>query len=81
MKLNSKAFAITTGLCLGFGLFLFTWWVIVFDGITNNPTLIGAAYRGYTISPLGSFIGLGYGLIDGFVFGYIFSWVYNRLAN
>jgi hypothetical protein len=81
MKLNMKAFAITSGLCVGFGLFAFTWWVIVFDGITNDPTLIGILYRGYNISPLGSFIGLGYGLIDGFIFGGIFSWVYNKLAN
>ncbi len=81
MKLNLKAFALTSGLALGVGIFLFTWWVIVFDGITKDPTLIGALYRGYNISPLGSFIGLGYGLSDGFIFGGIFSWVYNKLAN
>ena len=62
MKLNMYAFAMTAGLSLGMGLFLFTWWVIMFDGATHEPTLIGSLYRGYTISPLGSFIGLGYGL-------------------
>lgn len=81
MKLNMRAFAISMGLWIGLGLFLFTWWVILFDGITREATLIGTVYRGYRISPLGSFIGLGYGLADGFICGGIFAWVYNHLAK
>ena len=30
MKLNIKAFALTRGLIWGIGLFLLTWWIIVF---------------------------------------------------
>lgn len=80
MKLDIKSFAITSGLILGTALFLFTWWVIAFDGITKEITLIGSLYRGYNISPSGSFIGLVYGLIDGAIFGGIFAWFYNLLA-
>ncbi len=79
MKLNIKAFCLSSGLVYGTGLFLFTWWVILFDGITREPTIIGLLYRGYTISPLGSFVGLIYGLVDGMIFGAGFAWLYNLL--
>jgi hypothetical protein len=81
MKLDVKAFAITCSLVWGFGLFFLTWWVIMFDGATGEPTLIGRLYRGYTISPMGSVIGLLWALADGFVGGLVFAWLYNRLAG
>jgi len=81
MKLNVKSFALSTGLIWGFGIFAFTWWVIAFDGVTNDPTLIGRLYRGYSISPSGSFIGLIWALTDGFIAGGLFAWLYNRLST
>jgi ammonia channel protein AmtB len=42
--------------------------------------LIGRVYRGYTISPIGSFIGFIWALIDGLIAGTIFAWLYNFIA-
>ena len=78
MKLNVKALALTAGLWWGFGLFFMTWWIIAFEGITGDPTIIGRLYRGYTVSPAGSFIGLIWGLMDGLIGGAIFALLYNR---
>ena len=80
MKLNVKAFAITCGLVWGFGLFILTWWIIAFDGVTGEITTIGRLYRGYNISPLGSIIGLIWALADGAIGGAIFAWLYNVIA-
>ena len=80
MKLNVKAFALACGLLWGVGLFLLTWWIIMFDGATGEPTLIGRLYRGYTISPLGSVIGLAWAFFDGLIGGAIFAWPYNLIA-
>ena len=80
MKLNIKAFAITAGLLWGFGLFLGTWWVIIFEGVTEEATLIGKFYRGYHIDPVGSLIGLAWALPDGLIGGAIFAWLYNLIA-
>lgn len=80
MKLNVKAFALAMGLIWGFGLFALTWWIILFDGVTGEVTLIGRVYRGYTITPIGSVIGLAYGFLDALVGGAVFAWLYNRLA-
>ena len=80
MKLNVKAFALTCGLMWGLGLFLLTWWIIAFDGPTAEVTLIGKIYRGYSITPTGSVIGLVWGLLEGLIGGAVFAWLYNMLT-
>ena len=79
-KLDVKAFALTAALIWGLGLLCITWWIILFEGISNDPTLIGRVYRGYSISPLGSLIGLVWAFFDGLVGGWVFAWLYNRIA-
>lgn len=69
MKLNIKSFALTCGIIWGLGLFFLTWWFIAFDGATKEPTLIGKLYRGYTVSPIGSVIGLVYAFFDALIGG------------
>ena len=81
MKINVLAFAVACGLIWGVGLFALTWWIIMFDGPTGDVTLVGRVYRGYSITPMGSVIGLVWALADGFVGGLIFAWFYNTLAD
>lgn len=80
MKLNVKAFALACALLWGFGIFFLTWWIIAFNGITGEVTLLGEIYRGYRITPVGSFIGLIWGFFDALLGGAIFAWLYNWLA-
>jgi hypothetical protein len=80
MKLNVKSFALTCGLFWGVGLFLITWWVIAFDGMTGEATMLGRIYRGYNLSALGSLVGLIWAFADGLIGGLIFAWLYNRLT-
>jgi hypothetical protein len=65
----------------GFGLFFLTWWIIAFDGATGEATFIGRLYRGYTISPWGSVIGLCWAFFDWMIGGAIFAWLYNALVD
>jgi hypothetical protein len=81
MKLNVGAFALASSLIWGLGVFLLTWWIIVFEGASGDPTLIGRVYRGYTLTPLGSFVGLIWGWVDGLIGGAIFAWLYNRVGS
>jgi len=80
MKLNIRAFALTCGLVWGLGLFALTWWIIAFDGASGERTLIGQLYRGYTISPAGSVIGLVWAFCDGLAGGAVFAWLYNAIS-
>jgi hypothetical protein len=81
MKLDIKAFGLTLGLFWGVAVFTLTWWIIFFDGITYETTMLGRMYRGYNVSPVGSIIGTAWALIDGFVCGVIFAWLYNTMAG
>ena len=81
MRLNVKAFALAFGIIWGLGLFLLTWWIILFDGITAEITFIGRIYRGYSITPTGSFIGLIWAFIDGAIIGTLFAWLYNVIVG
>jgi hypothetical protein len=81
MKLDVKAFGLTCGLVWGVGLLCLTWWLIAFYGATGEITFIGRLYRGYSVSPVGSVIGLIWGFADGLVGGLVFAWLYNAIAG
>lgn len=81
MKLNIRAMTLTFAVVFGLGLFLLTWWVILFDGISTDPNLISTIYRGYSFSPLGSLIGFAWAFADGAVGGACIAWIYNLLVE
>lgn len=81
MKLNIKSFALACGILWGLGVFMLTWWIIAFDGVTREPTIIGLVYRGFNISPAGSFIGLMWAFVDGLIGGALFAWLYNTVTG
>jgi hypothetical protein len=69
------------GLLWGLGVFCLAWWVMAFEGATGDLMMLGHVYRGFNISPLGSVIGLAWGLADGFIAGLILAAIYNFLAS
>lgn len=81
MKLDVKALAMTLALVWGIGLFIMTWWIILIDGSSADPTFLGQIYRGYTVSPIGSLVGLAWGVVDGAIGGAIFAWLYNLIVG
>ena len=82
MKLNVLAVGLACGLIWGLGLFIITWWIIMFDGQQAGETLVlGLIYRGYEVTTMGSVVGLVWGFFDGLVGGMIFAWLYNLLAG
>ncbi|OHB58389.1 MAG: hypothetical protein A2173_08735 [Planctomycetes bacterium RBG_13_44_8b] len=81
MKLNVRAFSLAFGLWWGIGLFLLTWWLIAFEGASSDVTFLGRCYRGYTVTPIGSLIGLVWAFFDGAIGGAIFAWLYNLLVS
>lgn len=81
MQLNTKAFTLACGLLWGLCVFLLTWWLIFFGGKTEIMEWLGDFYFGYAVTPTGSLIGLGWGLVDGALAGLIFSAVYNLFAR
>jgi hypothetical protein len=81
MRINVKAFGIAVGIWWGLGLFALTWWMILVHGSTGDRLLIGWVYPGYNVSPMGSLIGLAWGLADGLVGGAVLAWLYNVVVR
>ncbi len=81
MKLNVKAFALACGILWSISVFGLTWWMIAFDGVSNDPTFVARMYRGYTVTPVGSVIGFFWALGDGLIGGAVFAWFYNFLST
>ena len=71
--------ALTGGIIWGGTLFLTTL-VSTQTGYASKFLLaIGSIYPGYSITILGSFIGLVYGFLDMYVGMYIIAWVYSKV--
>ena len=81
MKIDIKALALACSILWGSVVFLVTWWIILLDGASGDPTWLAQVYRGYSISPLGSIIGLAWGLADGLIGGAVLAWLYNRFVK
>ena len=81
MNLNIKAMAIAFGLVWGISIFVITWYIILLEGPSDTTTFIGKFYIGYSLTPVGSLIGLMWGIIDGAIGGVMFAWLYNKFNN
>jgi hypothetical protein len=81
MKLNLKAFALTSGILWGAAVFLMTLWLIAFGYEGGIMRQLDHFYFGYSVSVVGAVIGLAYGFVDGAIGGALFAWLYNKLAG
>jgi hypothetical protein len=82
MKINALALGLSLGLVWGVVLFLTTW-LSYYTGYAKLflEVLAESIYPGYTISPVGSLLGLVYGFLDLFIMGSITGWLYNRITR
>ena len=51
------------------------------DGARGEATVIARDYRGYSISAVGSFIGLLWAAVNGAICGAVIAWLYNYFAG
>ena len=80
MLFNVRAFALTFALWWGVAVFLGTWWAIFRDTGSPGMDFLISLYPGYSVTPIGSLIGLFWGLMDGLFGGAIFAWLYNFIV-
>ncbi len=81
MKLNPRALALTAAILWGLCVLLATWWVLIFGTGGQTLKLLGNFYLGYSVSFVGSLIGLVWAFVDGLICGFIFAWLYNLLVK
>ena len=82
MKLSPVALGIGLGSVWGAALFITTWVCFLTGyGRLFLEVLAQSIYPGYSISPLGSLVGLVFGFADGFVGGGLIALVYNKASK
>lgn len=71
-KLDRRAFGLSLGTVSGVVLFMVTLALVLKGGdiIGPNLSLLREFFPGYTVSPMGAFLGLVYGFVAGFVVGW-----------
>ena len=82
LRLNARAWGISTGLLLGGGLFLATVFLVLRGGpnLGQHLSMLRVFFPGYSVTWLGAFVGFIYGFVLGYGLGRIVGSVYNRLA-
>ena len=78
--MNMKAFTVAAGILWGFLLFVLTL-LEAARGVGHTMGVLSALYLGYSVTYLGSLVGLVYGFVSGALVGAAFCWLYNRFAG
>ncbi len=82
MKLRPVALGVALGSVWGVSLFITTW-ISYYTGYGKLflEVLAQSIYPGYTITPIGSFLGLLYGFTDAFVSAALVGYIYNKVVK
>ncbi len=78
-RIHAGVLAIVCALLGGGGLFLMTVWLLIKGGpnVGLHLNLLGHYFYGYSVTWLGSIVGLFYGLVVGGLIGWVIGQVYN----
>lgn len=79
--MNAKNFGLAGGIVWGVSVFVMTLLGLFFDYGLMFLSLLKDIYPFYSVSPIGSLIGLAMGFLDGFIGFFLLIWVYNFLEN
>jgi hypothetical protein len=82
LRVDRIALGFATGVLGGLGLFVATLALVLTGGPVIGPTLglLGQYFPGYSVTILGSVVGLFYGYISGFAGGWLFAALRNAIV-
>jgi protoporphyrinogen oxidase len=81
LRVDRVALGLAAGVVGGLGLFAATLALVLIGGPVVGPTLglLGQYFPGYSVTPFGSLVGLGYGFLAGFTGGWLFAALRNTI--
>lgn len=79
--LDPKALGLSAGILWGLSIFLFTIVGIYSSYGHQSLEILSDTYPMYSISWLGSIVGLIAGFVDGFIVFYLLGWLYNKFRR
>jgi len=81
MRLNAKAFALTTAILLGIGSFLLTLLSVLTGFAREFFEIIAPFHPGYSHTILGALISMFWMFVYGYIVGTVFVLIYNSLIK
>jgi hypothetical protein len=82
LRLNAHVLGFVLGILFSLGIFVATNWLVIKSGDVVGPhlSLLSQYFIGYSVSFVGSLIGVLYAFVLGYVSGLIIAWVYNQIV-
>jgi hypothetical protein len=79
IKMQAGVLALVFSVLCGFGLFAMTVWLVVKGGprVGSHLQLLNNYFPGYSVTWVGSIVGLFYGALFGGIIGYVIGKIYN----
>ena len=83
VRINANILGLVLGVLLALIIFVATNWLLVKGGdqVGAHLQLLGQYYLGYSVSFVGSIIGMGYGFVTGYLIGRFTAVVYNAVLR
>ena len=82
LRLNAHVLGFVLGILFSLGIFVATNWLVIKSGDVVGPhlSLLSQYFIGYSVSFVGSLIGMLYAFVLGYISGLIIAWVYNQIV-
>jgi hypothetical protein len=82
-KIQAGVVAFVMAVISGLSIFIATAWLLIKGGenVGQHLNLLGQYFPGYSVTWIGSFVGLCYGIIVGGIAGWLISFIYNRIVD
>ena len=83
IKLQARLISFVMAIIGGLSIFLATVWLLIKGGenVGQHLSLLGQYFPGYSVTWIGSFVGLCYGAIVGGIAGWLICFIYNRIVD
>jgi len=81
MKLRRRALGLSLGVIFGLTVLIGTWWLMLARSDAIIFSKLSTFFFGYSLTVLGSFIGLFWGFVYGFGIGFLLAWFYNSFCS
>jgi hypothetical protein len=82
LQLSGNILGLVLGILASLVIFVATNWLVIKGGPVVGPhlSLLSQYFIGFSVSFVGSLIGMAYAFIVGYLSGISIAWVYNRIA-
>lgn len=82
VRLSGNILGLVFGTIFALVIFVATNWLVLKGGPVVGPhlRLLGQFFLGYSVTFLGSLVGMLYGFVAGYLIGIFIAWVYNSVA-